>query len=78
MWRPNPSVRPSVTELKCLLDFREVWSRFFKRKLSGKREFRENRRSNIYTLLKGVNEFLPVKSIILDRLKPNSARKFST
>jgi hypothetical protein len=39
------------------------------RRLSSKRGFRENRRSDGNTLLKGANEFMLVISIFLDRFE---------
>jgi hypothetical protein len=43
------------------------------RKLSSRPEFRENRLSDFSYLLKGVNEFIPVLTIFVDRVGQNSA-----
>jgi len=47
------------------------------KKLSIKVKFRENRLSDIRTLLKGVSKFLPVLSIFTDWFRWNSVQKIS-
>lgn len=72
MWRPSPPARPSVRELvpatKLLSLFHETPYRSYLQNVFERGGFRENRITDIHTLLVGVNEFLPVISIFLDRL----------
>lgn len=62
------SVRPSVTfcqRLKSLFDFHEIRNRRYFKTLSSKHEFCKNTVSDSRTFHKGVNKFIPVRSIFL-------------
>jgi len=58
-----------------LSDFHEKRPEVFFFKLLRKREFRGNRLRDSHTLLKGLNEFLPLVSTLLDRFRWNAMQK---
>lgn len=49
---------------------------FLSKKLSNKRQFRDNCLSDSYNILKGVNEFLPYFSYFLADLSENRYEKY--
>ena len=77
-----PYICPSV--MKCqwlnrLLGFYEIWYvSSLQEDVDGTWGFRENRPGDSHILLKGVNGFLPVHSVFLDRFGWNSALKTPT